>query len=143
MKKIIDGKIYDTSTAKEIAFWCNAGTWRDFTHKEETLYRKKTGEYFLFGEGGPMTNYAEYSGPNSWGSGERIIPLSFKQAKEWAEEHMEADDYESEFGEIVEDSSKRIVTYSLTKEAVEKLRRAAAERNITASQLLEEIIKTI
>ena len=50
MKKIIKGKVYDTDTARELASWANGGNWRDFSHLEETLYRKKTGEYFLHGE---------------------------------------------------------------------------------------------
>ena len=62
MKKIINGKKYDTDTAQELASWDNGGGWRDFHHCEETLYRKKTGEFFLFGEGGPMTKYAVSTG---------------------------------------------------------------------------------
>ena len=57
MKKIINGKKYDTATAHECGTWSNAGSWRDFSHIEETLYRKRTGEFFLFGEGGPMTRF--------------------------------------------------------------------------------------
>ena len=53
MKKIINGKVYDTEKAKQVAYYSSAGSWRDFQHYEETLYLKKTGEYFLFGEGAP------------------------------------------------------------------------------------------
>lgn len=50
MKKIIDGKMYNTETAKECGTWdnCEYG----FNRVEETLYRKKTGEFFIHGEGG-------------------------------------------------------------------------------------------
>ena len=43
-------KKYDTETARAVADYANNGNWRDFTHFEETLYQKKTGEFFLYGE---------------------------------------------------------------------------------------------
>ena len=46
MKKIISGKLYDTETAKEIAVWNNGRSYSDFSHCVETLYKKRTGEYF-------------------------------------------------------------------------------------------------
>ena len=55
MKKIINGRKYDTETAKEIGYWSNGYPCSDFNHCEETLYLKKTGEYFLYGEGGALT----------------------------------------------------------------------------------------
>ena len=45
MKKIINGRKYDTETAKEIGYWSNGYPCSDFNHCEETLYLKKTGEY--------------------------------------------------------------------------------------------------
>lgn len=101
MKKIISGKVYDTDKAQEMATWSNGGSWRDFSHFEETLYRKKTGEYFLHGEGGPNTSYATRCG-NSWGYGERIIPYTEEKAKAWAEKHLDGDEYIDIFGEVEE-----------------------------------------
>ena len=75
MKKIINGKLYDTDTAKVVGFYENARSRGDFSHMEETLYKKRTGEFFLFGEGGPMTKYAKSCGQNSWSGGEEIIPF--------------------------------------------------------------------
>ena len=46
MKKYINGKVYDTETAQLIGTYANGGNWRDFSHYEETLYRKRTGEFF-------------------------------------------------------------------------------------------------
>jgi hypothetical protein len=140
MKKIISGKVYDTKTAKELASWRNAGSWRDFSHKEETLYRKKTGEFFLYGQGGPMTNYAEATGTNSWSGGERIMPLSFAEAREWAEKHLDGDEYEAIFGEVTEDGSKLQVCYSLSAAAVEIIKRRAAEAGISASAYIESLL---
>jgi len=138
MKKIINGKVYDTEKAKQVAFYSNAGSWRDFQHYEETLYLKRTGEYFLFGEGGPMTRYARSEGQNSWTGGERIEPLTYAAAKEWAEEHLDGDEYEAIFGEVVEEEGKEVVTWSLPSALVAKLRRESQERGMSLSALVEE-----
>lgn len=101
MKKIIDGKKYDTETAKQVGeTWSPAGFGpSDFEWYEETLYRKRTGEYFLCGQGGPMSRYAEAYGQSGWAGGERIMPLTYTEAKDWAEQHMDADAYISAFGD--------------------------------------------
>lgn len=101
MKKIINGKKYDTETAKELGYWNNGYPSNDFNYCEETLYLKKTGEYFLHGEGGALTQYSEktWSGNTS---GENITLLTEKKAKEWAEMHLTVDEYESIFGEVEE-----------------------------------------
>ena len=140
MKKIINGKVYDTEKAKAVGAWSNGGTWRDFDHREETLYRKKTGEFFLYGEGGPATNYAERIG-SAWSNGERIMPMSFSEAREWAEEHLIGDEYEAAFGSVAEDESRVQVCYSLRAATVETIRRRAAEAGISASAYIECLIK--
>lgn len=101
MKKIINGKLYNTETAKEVAKdWNGYSTW-DFNYLCETLYLKKTGEWFLFGEGGSFTEYAEPA-PGGMVFGKQIIPYTEKQAKEWAIVHMSADEYMELFGEVEE-----------------------------------------
>lgn len=101
MKKIIDRKLYDTDTAKEIASY-SYGYYGDFSYIDETLYRKKTGEFFLYGSGGPMTKYSEQRSSNEWGSGEAIIPLDIDEAKEWLEQYGSADAYIDAFGPVEE-----------------------------------------
>lgn len=102
MKKIINGKRYDTETAQLIgsAGYSNR---MDFNFWEEELYRKKTGEFFLYGEGGPQSKYSRQTGLNQWSGGKEIKPLSLKQAQEWAEKYLDADEYEQVFGKIEED----------------------------------------
>ena len=99
MKKIINGRLYDTDTAKNVGQWSNGGGWRDFRHVEETLYRKRTGEFFLHGAGGPMTCYAKQveCGGGLFGD-EKIIPLTDSEAREWAEKNLDADEYAEIFG---------------------------------------------
>ena len=141
MKKIINGRLYDTDTAKELGSWANEGNWRDFRHMEETLYRKKTGEFFLHGEGGPMTKYAQAVEQNSWSGGSRIMPMTFSEARKWAEDHLDADEYEAIFGAVSEDESRIQVCYSLSAATVETIKRRASELGISASAYIDSLLK--
>ena len=136
MKKIIANKLYDTDTAKEVGSMCQ-GSPMDFNYIEENLYRKRTGEYFLYGAGGPMTRYAKTVGQNQWTGGEQIIPLSYNKAREWAEANMAADDYQAEFGPVVEESADRTtMTISLPVSVADKIRRAAQESGLSVSAMI-------
>ena len=101
MKKIINGKKYDTNTAKELYTMSN-GAQSDFGHVSETLYIKRTGEFFLYGEGGPMSRYAQSAGQNWWTGGEAITPITEAAARRWAEKNMDGDEFEAIFGEVEE-----------------------------------------
>jgi hypothetical protein len=85
MKKIIDGKIYNTQTANHIANWSNNLRNSDFSNLEETLYRTKKGQFFLFANGGAATWCAQRSGNGSW-AGEALKLLSNDEALEWCED---------------------------------------------------------
>lgn len=100
MKKILGGKKYDTETACMVGNYGNGNS--GFGKCYEALYCKRTGEFFLYGEGGPMSKYGVAYGDNEWGYGEEIRPLTVDEAKEWAEEHLDADKYEEIFGEVEE-----------------------------------------
>ncbi len=141
MKKIINQKRYDTNTAKKCAEWENTPYVTDFHHISETLYQKQTGEFFLHGEGGPASKYAESAGLNSWTGGERIMPMSYTEAQKWAEEHLNGEDYEKIFGDVEEDDSKVTVTLSLPKTVVEKLKRMASQTGQTQSEIIANLIK--
>ena len=143
MKKIIKNKVYDTDTAIRLATYSSPGGPRDFSHYEESLYRKKTGEYFLHGIGGPMTRYAVPVDTNSWSGGERIMPLTYNEASEWAQEHLDGDDYEAIFGAVIEDEGKKAVTYRLTAANAEKLRRIAERESMSASDYLDRVLASI
>ena len=141
MKKIINNKVYDTETAKELGSWSTRADCGNFSQFSETLYRKKTGEFFLYGAGGPMTKYAVAEGSNSWRGGSRIMPLSFQEARTWVEEHLGADEFEAIFGAVAEDDSRVQVCYSLSAKAAETVKRRAAELGISASAYIESLIK--
>jgi DNA-binding XRE family transcriptional regulator len=130
MRKIIDGKKYDTETATLVGSYSPNANRRDFRWVCEELYRKRTGEYFLYGEGGPMSKYSRQVEQNGWAEGEKIIPLSQDEAMEWAEKNLEVDEYEAEFGEVEEDEK------TLVGDNIKKYREAAG---LTQTQLAEKI----
>ncbi|KWZ95983.1 hypothetical protein HMPREF3224_01019 [Anaerococcus hydrogenalis] len=97
MNKVINGKRYDTEKAELVGNWTNGHRYGEFQYECEKLYRKKTGEFFLYGSGGPMSSYAVPSGNNNWTGSSKITPISVDEAKEWVEKNLDADDYEKYF----------------------------------------------
>lgn len=142
MKKIINGKIYDTNTAKELGDYYNGYAKNDFNYICETLYRKKTGEFFVLGEGGANTKYCSRTG-DSWSAGAAIIPISYENAREWAEEHLGAEEYQEIFGEITEDESRVSLNLSISASTAEKLKRAASQNGMTVSAFIEAKLSDI
>ncbi|MDO4797211.1 MAG: hypothetical protein Q4A01_04225 [Coriobacteriales bacterium] len=102
MKRIINGRKYDTETAQKAGEWENCVDSNNFHYCHETLYRKVKGEFFLHGEGHAMSRYrkCDADGTRYWGA--TILPLSEGEAREWAEEHLSGDSYEELFGEVEE-----------------------------------------
>lgn len=120
MTKIINGAKYSTETARCVASWDNGVPCSDFRHCSEDLYRTKSGKYFLHGDGGPMSRYAEQHG-NDTSGGERIMPMSEDQARTWAEDHVDGDTYELIFGVISEGDELLPINVQITPAAREKL----------------------
>ena len=141
MKKIINNKLYDTDTAKEMGRWSNMADSRNFHWFHEILYRKRTGEYFLYGEGGPMTQYSVSISDNSWSGGEKIIPLSSAKAREWAEEHLDADEYAEIFGMPDEGEDVAALNIQIDAALMARLRARAADEGISLTACVEGILR--
>lgn len=137
--KVINGKRYDTRSASLLAEATNGFLSTDFSWKNEELYRKKTGEYFLAAEGGPLTEYGVHIG-NSSGFGSRIIPYSEAQARKWVEDHCSGDEYDRIFGTESEEDTARI-TISLPDSLAKKFGLAAARENLTLSAACRILIQ--
>lgn len=142
MKKLIKGRRYDTDIAMEIGSY-NYGNYGDLGHWSETLYRKRTGEFFIYGEGGPMSKYAKSLGQNEWSGSEDIIPVSTEAAQRWAEEYLDGDTVEKVFGAIDDDQSKKITSFSLSEATIEKIARLAAEKGISKSDVVERVFQKL
>lgn len=140
MKKIINGKLYDTETAKCLGSDSYSNR-RDFHYWSEELYVKRTGEYFLYGEGGPMSRYSRSLGDNSWTGGEKIIPLTISKAKEWAEEHMSADEYEEAFGLPDEDAEDVDLHVTISARLMAEIKAKAAENGESITALVERALR--
>ena len=102
MKKIINGKMYNTETAKLIASCDNGLGCHELYYVCEELYKKKTGEFFLLGTSGSGGMYAQPAEGGFSASGSEIIPYTVGKAKKWLEENASADAYIAAFGEVEE-----------------------------------------
>ena len=142
MRKIIHNKVYDTDTAKLVGHWSASVAVSDFSWYAEDLYRKRTGEYFMYGEGGPNSKYAMWS-HGMLCDGERIILLTYDEARQWAEGNLDADTYEAEFGAVAEDESRVCVSLSLSAAGLERARRAASARGVSLSAMVDEYFATL
>lgn len=130
MKKIINGKLYNTETARLVWELHDYLPFTDFNHKEDAIYQKKTGEYFRF------------KGSYEIGQGwiEKIVPLTYNDAKYYAEINMSTDEYEAEFGKVSEDDSRTTMTISVSAKCAETAKRIAAEKGISVSALIEGLV---
>jgi len=100
MKKVINGKVYNTETAKEIySDWNGQSGW---TYYSETLFKSKKGVYFICESGGPMTHMAVPCGNNTWSGSSEIYLLSIEKAKKWLEEKNAIEELVEEFSDIIE-----------------------------------------
>lgn len=142
MKKIINGKKYDTDTAREMVYWNNGAGVRDFNLVEKTLYRKKTGEFFLYIYGGPDTEYAkEDPTGQSWTGGERIEPLSFEAGMKFAQENMDVDEYEKEFGEVSEGGEEKPVQARISPALYSRLKAKMVTEHRKQSDIISAALK--
>lgn len=139
MKKIIKGRSYDTDKAEELASIDNGIAGID--HESETLYRKRTGEYFIHGVGGSHTKYAQPLGDGRWSSGELIHPLAYDQAQQWAEDHLDGDAYEAIFGAV--EDGQVAMTISISTATKAKLERYAARHGIPQVKVIEDLIDSL
>jgi hypothetical protein len=139
MKKVIAGALYNTDTAQELGYVEPAGSNRsDFNYFCETLYRTKSGKYFLHGKGHGNSRYGEWHG-NTGGWGEQIRPYTPEEAREWAEENLTADEYSAVFGEPEEASdTKEILNISISAELKSRLIKMREDTGKSISQIIED-----
>jgi hypothetical protein len=102
MKRIIDGKTYNTETATTVCDTGNDLSVTDFRHEDSALYITKKGAFFIAGNGGPMSRFARAESQNSWSGGGGVIPLDRGEAVRCAENWPEQ--IEEYFGDMIEDA---------------------------------------
>ncbi|HCA29954.1 MAG TPA: hypothetical protein DEP23_10485 [Ruminococcaceae bacterium] len=140
MKKIIDGALYNTDTAKLLGKWDNGYQRNDFSFCTESLYRTKSGKYFIHGEGHGNSRYGVWHG-NSGGWGKEIRPYTPTEAREWAEKNLTADEYSEIFGEPEEASDgRKVLNISVPAALKRRLERMREETGKSISKIIEEMV---
>lgn len=138
MKQVVNGKTYDTEKAGLIGvFESKTGT---YSWTIETLYRKRTGEFFLHGKGSALSKYTKNKGNNEWTDGEDIIPLTFEVAKKWTRENLHEDIYNTSFGHSNEEDKKKTISMSIRASAHQKAKIEASRQGISVSEYVENLI---
>lgn len=136
MKKIIQGKLCDTETAKELGSYSFSYP-SQFDWYRETLYRTKSGTYFLHGEGNAASPYAYACPTGGFDPGEKIRVLEPDDAKAWAEDKLDADDYLKVFGDPEETSTVQICVAIPT-----EVKKHMEELKATTGMTFGEIVET-
>ena len=86
MKKVIGGKLFNTDAATSIstASYSNGG---DFCHWFEELFLSPNGQFFLYGEGGPLSRYSVGIGNNTMSGSSTIILMTRDEAGQWCQDN--------------------------------------------------------
>lgn len=126
MKKVIDGKKFDTESAKK------CGECKTFLGTE-SLYQRKTGDFFLhkcYKENGVYPAYEE------------IEPISYKEAQEWTYESLGVDAYYELFVKPFEENGKKsLFALYISESVIAELKKIAGETGIQTSDFVESIIR--
>lgn len=81
VRRVIDGKIYDTETAQQI---CGLPCWfnrTDFEWHDTALYRSPKGRYFVAGEGNAASMWSQPVGNNCRGGGRGLRAVDAAEAR--------------------------------------------------------------
>ncbi|MCE5344468.1 MAG: hypothetical protein LLF96_12925 [Eubacteriales bacterium] len=140
MQQTMNNKVYDTETAKPLGNW-QRGFSSERGYLSETLYITEEGDYFLYGEGGSRSRYAQRVAPNTWGYGERIIPFNNEEANAWAENHLSEADFYAAQKEVAYNGCLTPMMIRLQCATEQKLKKLAGEQGRKASELAEEMIR--
>ena len=132
MYTVIKNKVYDTSTAKSIAEYHSDGL-------KETLYRKKTGEYFchFYDEDADNEDYRA-----GWRAKEKIVPYDYETARDWARISLDEAKYERLFGDSAE-CGTTTVTVRISQAAADRLYARQSATGETVGQIIERLAESV
>lgn len=93
----INGVTYNTNRgADKLGVMKNCGVpYNDSRWFSEELYRKKTGEFFIYGRGKSMSPYREGEDTGIKDVREQIVAVSEDRAKEWASTNLDSKAYDN------------------------------------------------
>ena len=110
----------------------------------ETLYRRQTGDFFVYGEGGKESPFSVYeNGENKAGNGYEIWAESnYNKARSWVQTNCP--EKKDEIFTMQEPDTKRvIVTMALSPRARENLKRKAAEEGMSVSEFIRRFAENL
>lgn len=138
MIKQIRGRKYDTERATVVGtVRPMASDMHEVQHIEKTLYRKRTGEYFLYSVKKDVENNG--SSP-AW----NIEPMTPLEAERWAKKNFKKEDFIVAFPPEGEGSGARVTTsISLKRENYEKVKELAMRANMPLSKFLDRVIQNL
>lgn len=145
MRKIIDGRTYNTATSKLIGEWSNGKLNNDFGYCSENLYVNTKGAYFISYEGGALSKYAIAVGSNNASGSQGITPMTLEESKKWAEEHLDAEDYEKSF-EVPEEANssdlttRERVNLTLDSDIMTSLRKLSLDTGVPMARMVDKAI---
>ena len=138
----LDNKFYDIEKATPL---CTVEkTFGEYYGKNpdddwtETLYKKKNGEYFVFGQGGKNSPYSKIE-DGKVVSGFRYeiwLQSNYNSARNWV--HSNCPKKLEEIFMEDEDSKQKITSLMLTPKARRNLKRKAREQNKSMSEIIRE-----
>jgi hypothetical protein len=132
VRTVIKNKVYDTATAQEI-------TRHEHNDVTETLYRKKTGEYFAHF----YNATADDTYKAGWHGKDKIAPFDFEEAKAWGLLRLDSDRYRELFeGQVGSDDIVGI-TVRISAESLARLRKVQSETGETIAKILDRLVASI
>lgn len=138
MERVIRGKRYNTATAEAVAEREHLYP-SDFGWVHEILYKKRTGEFFLWGEGGPQSKYRKKVEKNVYCSGEKIKPLTIKEAKAFIETYA-PEEYKKLFTIDVWDDETVPLNIYLPTPTFQRLKIASVKKGESMTKLVSKLI---
>lgn len=98
MIRIVNGKRYNTETAEHLCNISRGGYSRsDFSYDDTDLYVTNGGNFFIAGEGGARSRWAQSYGQNGSQGGSGLRPISKDDARNLLEQYGTPDQVEANF----------------------------------------------
>lgn len=127
--KTFDGKKYDVVTSEKIGSYT---TGKGENWLEETLYRKRSGEYYLMGSGGDDT---------CWRGTDGVQPLCRAWAESWVLECLGKDAYDRIFARPAEPKEKQRITVELPADAYARLTELSESAGVSKTRVIEKLLQ--
>lgn len=126
--KLIKGKRYDVDRAVELIRWEDKEG-----EQKETLYRKKTGELFIYRE--------RYDTLLNTKLKPEYAPLDIKTAKKWVEKRFDKETVDKLFNVQKEDDKKKTISCTLSEGCLKQMTYLMEKHDKSRSGLIEMLVE--